>query len=195
MEKTGQAPWHKRIYVGAARRVARVRSTVEGGIALTFDDGPDPAVTPAILDLLDDFGVFATFFAVGATAARYPTIVREIAARGHAIGSHSMSHRDLRSLSGAEVRNDTLESIDLLESIIQNPVVAYRPPKGRLDMVAAAALRGLPIQVWLWSATSGDWDDASTPDDIAAAAVYLASDAAQYMTGQTLHINGGMVMV
>jgi len=63
-----------------------------GRVALTFDDGPDPEVTPRVLDLLDARGAKGTFFVIGERAARRPDLVREIAARGHALGNHTWSH-------------------------------------------------------------------------------------------------------
>ena len=63
-----------------------------GEIALTFDDGPDADVTPRVLDLLDEAGTQATFFCVGARARAHPHLVREIAARGHAVENHAFEH-------------------------------------------------------------------------------------------------------
>ena len=71
-----------------------------GHVALTFDDGPDPEVTPRILALLDRYGARATFFCIGERAARHPELVREIAARGHAIGNHTMHHPGWFALLG-----------------------------------------------------------------------------------------------
>ncbi|PRX45361.1 cellulose synthase/poly-beta-1,6-N-acetylglucosamine synthase-like glycosyltransferase [Prauserella shujinwangii] len=66
-------------------------------LAITFEDGPDPVWTPAVLDVLDRFGARATFFVTGAGAARHPGLVREIAERGHELGSHTATHTDLRA--------------------------------------------------------------------------------------------------
>ena len=63
-----------------------------GRVALTFDDGPDPDVTPRILDLLDRYGARATFFCIGRRASESPALMRDIRARGHAIGNHTMRH-------------------------------------------------------------------------------------------------------
>lgn len=63
-----------------------------GEVALTFDDGPDPAGTPAVLDILDRRGVRASFFCIGARAERHPALVREIAARGHCVENHTFCH-------------------------------------------------------------------------------------------------------
>ena len=72
--------------------------------ALTFDDGPDPETTLAVLDLLGRVGAKATFFLVGARAARHPELVARIAAEGHAIGNHGWDHPALLMLAPAETR-------------------------------------------------------------------------------------------
>lgn len=67
-------------------------AAVRGEIAITIDDGPDPEVTPRVLDILDEHGAKASFFCIGARAARYPALCREIVARGHAVENHSQNH-------------------------------------------------------------------------------------------------------
>lgn len=74
--------------------------TAQGHVALTFDDGPDPDVTPRILELLERHDAHATFFCVGDKAMRHPDLVREISARGHAIGNHTMRHPGWFALYG-----------------------------------------------------------------------------------------------
>ncbi|RXZ43870.1 polysaccharide deacetylase family protein [Crenobacter cavernae] len=69
-------------------------------VAVTIDDGPDPEVTPRVLDLLDEAGARATFFCIGQQARRYPALCREIVARGHAVENHSQHHHHSFSLSG-----------------------------------------------------------------------------------------------
>ena len=86
--------------VGTITHVA----TDSRAVALTFDDGPDPRTTPRVLQLLEDFGVRATFFMVGDSAARAPALVREVAAAGHAIGNHSWSHPPFPATSGRDRR-------------------------------------------------------------------------------------------
>ena len=73
-----------------------------GEIVLTFDDGPRAGTTDSILDTLDQFGVKATFLMLGSAAERYPSMVREVAARGHTIGTHTYDHVDLSTLSNHE---------------------------------------------------------------------------------------------
>ncbi|MGH6611478.1 MAG: polysaccharide deacetylase family protein, partial [Burkholderiaceae bacterium] len=69
-------------------------------VALTFDDGPDPEVTPRVLDLLDEVGAGATFFCVGARARAHPYVVREIAARGHSVENHAFAHSQVFGFFG-----------------------------------------------------------------------------------------------
>jgi peptidoglycan-N-acetylglucosamine deacetylase len=73
-----------------------------GEIILTFDDGPRAGITESILDTLDQYGVKATFLMLGSAAERYPSLVREVAARGHTIGTHTYNHVDLSNLSNQE---------------------------------------------------------------------------------------------
>jgi len=81
-------------------------------LALTFDDGPDPVWTPAVLDALDRFHVRATFFVTGAHAARHPDLVRDILARGHELGNHTATHVDLRGVGDVREQLE-LRSTDL----------------------------------------------------------------------------------
>jgi peptidoglycan/xylan/chitin deacetylase (PgdA/CDA1 family) len=99
-----------------------------GFIALTIDDGPHPDTTPAILDVLDEHGAWATFFLLGENARQYPELVEEIRARGHEVGNHLM--RDERSVAkGLEVfRRDLAEADSILE--MEEPKW-FRPGSGR----------------------------------------------------------------
>lgn len=88
-------------------------------VALTFDDGPDPATTLQILDTLDLHCVKATFFMVGIYAERHPEIVREVAARGHTIGSHTWSHpNNLRHLSLTAAKREIRRGFDAIETAL-----------------------------------------------------------------------------
>ncbi len=98
----------KRLARSAALRAVSPHTTVaaERGVALTFDDGPDPVFTPQVLDVLAEHGAVATFFAVGKRAERHPELVRRIVDEGHALGSHSWSHREPGELSARELGRD-----------------------------------------------------------------------------------------
>jgi peptidoglycan-N-acetylglucosamine deacetylase len=101
-----------------------------GGVSLTFDDGPDPLVTPAVLELLARHGVTATFFVTGERAQRHPEIIRSILAGGHAVGNHSYSHSPFLMLkSMATLRREVAHAQAVLKEFGIVPL-AFRPPVG-----------------------------------------------------------------
>ena len=102
----------------------------EKGVALTFDDGPDPAVTPLLLDLLDRHSVSATFFVTGERAARHPDIIRDILSRGHAIGNHSYHHFPFLMLKGMRTLRREIESTQSVLAGFGIVPLAFRPPAG-----------------------------------------------------------------
>src|SRR6185295_17618797 len=83
------------VLLGPNRSRLAPQATARGELALTFDDGPDPAVTPQVLDLLDQAGARASFFPIGRRAAAHPDLVREIARRGHRVENHTQTHPHL----------------------------------------------------------------------------------------------------
>jgi peptidoglycan/xylan/chitin deacetylase (PgdA/CDA1 family) len=108
--------------------LCRVRTT-QKVVALTFDDGPDPASTPALLDLLARKGVRATFFCIGRHVARHHELARRIAAEGHLIGNHSFAHsRATNFLGVARLRADLeLAQQEITQAVGQTPEF-FRPP-------------------------------------------------------------------
>jgi peptidoglycan/xylan/chitin deacetylase (PgdA/CDA1 family)/2-polyprenyl-3-methyl-5-hydroxy-6-metoxy-1,4-benzoquinol methylase len=100
------------------------------GVALTFDDGPDPEVTPLLLDLLDRHSVSATFFVTGERAARHPAILREILSRGHTIGNHSYHHFPFLMLKGIRTLRREIESTQSCLAGFGVLPLAFRPPAG-----------------------------------------------------------------
>lgn len=102
-------------------RIKRKRRKV---VYLTFDDGPIPEVTPWVLDLLDHYGIKATFFLVGDNVRRHPELLEEIKKRGHSWGNHTMNH-----LQGFKERSHIyLRNIKEADDLIDSPL--YRPPHG-----------------------------------------------------------------
>ncbi|MCE1229024.1 MAG: polysaccharide deacetylase family protein [Firmicutes bacterium] len=102
----------------------------ETGVALTFDDGPDPRLTPHVLDLLDRHGVKATFFVTGAKAQAHPHLVKDLLKRGHARGNHSWSHSPFLMLKGRKALKREVEDTQaLLKDLGATPLV-FRPPVG-----------------------------------------------------------------
>ena len=101
-----------------------------GELALTFDDGPNPAWTPRLLDILASHDVRATFFLVGRFAQAEPELVRRIAAAGHLIGNHSWSHPNLALTATGRIDEELQRTSETLEQITGAPVRYFRPPFG-----------------------------------------------------------------
>jgi len=123
-----------------------------GEIALTIDDGPDPAVTPAVLDLLDRHGAHATFFCIGAQAQRYPEICREIVRRGHAVENHSQRHGHNFSFLGPRAfRRELQQAQDTLAGITGQRPVFVRAPAGLRNPLLDPVLPGLGLRLASWT--------------------------------------------
>ncbi|MFP5237734.1 MAG: polysaccharide deacetylase family protein [Acidobacteriota bacterium] len=139
-----------------------------GEIALTFDDGPNPACTPRLLELLDRHNVKAAFFLVGKYASQEPGLTRRIADAGHTVGNHTWSHPNLALTAPRRVREELRKTNDALEQITGKPVRFFRPPFGarRPDVLHGARELGMiPV---LWNAMTNDWAEPSA-ERIAAA--------------------------
>lgn len=126
---------------------------------LTFDDGPIPEVTPRILEILDDFGVKASFFIVGDNAARNPQLVEEIRARGHAIGNHTMHHLRGYKTHGRTYLRDVLEADSLLHSTM------FRPPHGWLRWSQSRIIRK-HYNLIMYDVVTRDYAVHITPDEV-----------------------------
>jgi peptidoglycan-N-acetylglucosamine deacetylase len=126
-------------------------------LALTFDDGPNPAITPKLLDLLDRFQARATFFVIGKHARECPDLLKETAARGHVIGNHSDAHPNLFWLKPDQI---TVELRCCNYSIIAAtgaPPKWFRPPYGMRNPWVVPAARELKQRVVMWTLIPGDW--------------------------------------
>ena len=141
--------------------VIRHVDPARASIALTFDDGPSTHSTPAILDALDRHGARATFFMIGENAARHPGLVREVAARGHAVGCHGHQHLDFHWVSPWQIARDLRRCKETLEDLVGAPIQALRAPFGhfRWDVKPIARRLGMTRLVgWnvapAWNETS-----------------------------------------
>ena len=137
-----------------------------GELALTFDDGPNAAWTPRLLDVLVQHEVHATFFLLGSRAATQPELVRRIAAAGHTIGNHSWSHLNLARTRSRRVRQELKRTSDALEQILGKPVRFFRPPFGARRPAVFRIARELGLKPVLWNAMTSDWSEPS-PERIA----------------------------
>lgn len=120
-------------------------------VALTFDDGPDPAATPRLLRLLAARDVRATFFLIGERAGRHPDVVRAIADAGHEVGNHTWRHRNAWLLPPAAAAREITEGARILGDILGRPPRLYRPPWGIVNAAALATARRLGLVTVLWS--------------------------------------------
>lgn len=117
-----------------------------GKMAITFDDGPDPEWTPAILDILKARGVKATFFVIGSEAEHHPDLIRRITAEGHEIGNHSFTHPNLAIKPASLVRLELNATERLIESLAGKSTLLFRPPYNADSHPTDAAELG-PIEV------------------------------------------------
>jgi peptidoglycan/xylan/chitin deacetylase (PgdA/CDA1 family) len=131
-------------------------------IGLTFDDGPNPAVTPQLLKLLERFGARATFFVVGKFARQCPELVREIGAQGHLIGNHTETHPHLVLRSSTFIEEELNRCRDSIASAtslgVSYPAMWMRPPFGYRGPQLWGVVRRLGLRgVAMWSLTGYDW--------------------------------------
>jgi peptidoglycan/xylan/chitin deacetylase (PgdA/CDA1 family) len=126
-------------------------------IALTIDDGPDPEVTPQVLDILDSYGVKATFFCIGETAQRHPALCRQMVARGHAVENHSQRHRHNFSLLGpCALRREIEAAQQTITGITGQTPQFFRAPAGLRNAFLDYVLHKLGLQLASWSVRGFD---------------------------------------
>jgi peptidoglycan/xylan/chitin deacetylase (PgdA/CDA1 family) len=128
-------------------------------IALTFDDGPNPPITPLLLKLFDRYSVRATFFLIGKFARACPELAKEISARGHLIGNHTDTHPNLFFRSQEGIRGELARCQDAIaDAIHAAPPRWMRPPYGYRSPLLSGEIRRAGIQgVVMWSKICRDW--------------------------------------
>jgi peptidoglycan-N-acetylglucosamine deacetylase len=126
-------------------------------LAITFDDGPNPAITPKLLDLLDQHGAKATFFLIGKYVRASPSLAKEIAARGHLLGNHTDSHPDLFFCGPAETRTELLRCGDTIEQATWIEPRWFRPPFGHRSPWAVGIAQQQNLRTVMWTRIPGDW--------------------------------------
>ncbi len=162
-------------------------------VCLTFDDGPDSDWTPAILDILGERGVKATFFVVGSEAERHPGLIRRMVREGHEVGNHSFTHPNLAKAPESLIRLELNATQRLMESLVGRSITLFRPPYNA-DSQPASTEELVPIEVAqslgymtvLESIDPRDWDSADK-DQI----VQRAKDARAEGHVILLHDGGG----
>jgi peptidoglycan/xylan/chitin deacetylase (PgdA/CDA1 family) len=126
-------------------------------LALTFDDGPNPVITPRLLDLLDQFNARATFFVIGRFVRECQALTKEVATRGHLLANHTQTHPNLFWLGPNAIRNEMRQCQDALQEIVGSPAEYFRPPFGLRNPWVISTARELAMQTVLWTLLPGDW--------------------------------------
>src|SRR5579872_1314474 len=146
------SPWLWRLY-----RMNRVRNEVtkERVLALTYDDGPSPGLTPQLLDLLQTRGARATFFMLGRNARQHPHIVDRVKQEGHDIGCHSDQHLNAWKTPPWAAVADIDAGYQRLSAWVR-PDGMFRPPHGKMTLPTFWSVQRRGAPVWWWTIDSGD---------------------------------------
>jgi peptidoglycan/xylan/chitin deacetylase (PgdA/CDA1 family) len=132
--------------------LTRLPASAGNQVALTIDDGPDPEITPRVLDLLDRHGARATFFCIGETARRHPRVIEAIVARGHAVENHSQHHHLLFSLRGPHALRREIEAAQrTLTEISGVRPLFFRAPAGLRNAFLEPVLCALGLHLASWT--------------------------------------------
>jgi peptidoglycan/xylan/chitin deacetylase (PgdA/CDA1 family) len=167
-------------------RLFPARERLDGAaVALTFDDGPDPDATPAVLEKLEAAGATATFFMVGEQVQAHAELAAEVAARGHLVGLHG--HRHVEHDELADPRADLERGAAALAEATGLRLEVYRPPYGRFSAASYGACLELGLSPVYWSGWGCDWEPIPAPRiadlvtrDIAPGVIVLLHDSARY---------------
>jgi peptidoglycan/xylan/chitin deacetylase (PgdA/CDA1 family) len=170
-----------------ARLPALERATRPGAAVITFDDGPDPDATPAVLDALDAAGVRATFFLLGEQLMKHIHLGREIANRGHEVALHGFGHVHHDELRDQAVRDDLARGLGTVEVACGRRPRFCRPPYGVFSEASHAACADLELEPVYWSAWGSDWETVAperiaelVTRDLDEGAIVLLHDSARY---------------
>ena len=148
--------------LGLPRRIDR-----RDAVALTFDDGPHPEGTPAVLEALQAGKATALFFLCGEQVERYPGLAAEIAAAGHTVALHGHRHRNMLRLAPRTFVDDLERGIAAIEDAVGVRPDVYRPPYGIFSFPGIAEVRARGFEPLLWSRWGHDWRAPRPPEAIA----------------------------
>lgn len=144
--------WPRSTWLGSNWTQLPAASIARKEIALTIDDGPDPQVTPQVLDLLDRYGIKATFFCIGDRVLRHPELCQAMIERGHAVENHSQHHRHYFSVLGlAGLRREIQAAQDALQHVTGRRPQFFRAPAGLRNPFLDPVLHRLGLQLAAWT--------------------------------------------
>jgi polysaccharide deacetylase family sporulation protein PdaB len=126
-------------------------------IALTFDDGPAPGYTQAVLGVLRHYHVVATFFMLGIWVQRYPDLARAVAADGHAIGDHTWNHLDMTQQTASQVRQQLNNTRSIIQKVTGVTTYLFRPPYEAFNQQVLNIAHTLKFSTILWNVDPRDW--------------------------------------
>jgi len=126
-------------------------------LAITFDDGPNPSLTPKLLNLLEKYDAKATFFLIGRFARECPDLVRDTASRGHLIGNHTETHPNLFWLSPSAIKEELHQCTGVLGEILGAQPKWFRPPYGFRNPWVVPTAKQLSMRTLMWTLLPGDW--------------------------------------
>lgn len=127
-------------------------------VALTFDDGPHPTLTPQLLDILAAYDARATFYVIGRNAARYPDILRRMVSEGHEIGNHTWSHPSLYGVSDQGMLRELERTSEAIQNAVGFAPVSVRPPYGNMyPRQSQLVWDALQMTTVMWSIDPLDW--------------------------------------
>lgn len=151
-----QPPWFYRLlFPGAVWKMP----ADEKCVYLTFDDGPIPEMTPWVLDVLDEYGIKATFFCVGDNVRKHPDVFRLVLERGHRVGNHTFNH-----IQGWQYRTaDYLANVEKADGYIGSPL--FRPPHGHMRLAQVLRLRKR-YKIVMWDVVTRDYSWRLTADEV-----------------------------
>jgi peptidoglycan-N-acetylglucosamine deacetylase len=155
---------------GAAKslNIARTLSVDAPEVAITFDDGPHPEGTPAVLELLARADRKATFFMIGEQVERRPELARRVLAEGHRVALHGYRHTLQLRMTAEQVSDDLERGVKVIEDAIGAGLVCHRPPYGIYSPAGLRSARAQGLTPILWSRWGKDWRKFTTPTRIAA---------------------------
>lgn len=132
--------------------------TDEKVVAMTFDDGPHPKLTPKLLDILKERGIRATFYVIGRNAAEYPEIMKRMIDEGHEVGNHTWTHPYLTRLSTSSVQSEMSKTADIIVKTTGKKAVTMRPPYGAINTrLRHLFTDDMELPVIMWSVDPRDW--------------------------------------